>query len=407
MKRGTLILLSVLLWAGTANADRWDQHKGDCDRVMKTWRTQTIGQLKNCAMIWEMYRNVKKISDADRTLAREVFEKIYQNGDRRAAQMAKSGLKRLGYLPRKLRRGDGSTKDAPAPHQVAVHEGFEEPPPPPPPEDDDPIQPQVDPRAAKRAYKRGRVSFKRGEFQKALSDFLIAADGDPTDARPQYMLAMSYMKLQQPKNAIRSLITMKAINSELAHQLLQEAASERTFRQISGSAAFKDLTGLANVQILNGAGKAGLENIKNYKVELEKQGLPVTLGIDRNERTSNFIYTKPGFERQGEDIRRQLRLGLVHKRSIDWPSEYDVILVHGQPKKTKWVDDEAEKSGNGDKDKKKAEEAAAEKAKADENAAKAAMKRKIQVLKMLQEMEAEDATGAAADANPANGILPP
>lgn len=129
---------------------------------------------------------------------------------------------------------------------------------------------------------------------------------------------------------------------------------------------------------------------------------------DLNPRINTYIYTKPGFERQGENIRRILQLGLIHKRTIDWPSEFDVILVHGEPKKTAWVDDEAEKSAaKAAAEKKKAEADAKRKKEEAEAAKKAELKQKVMMMKMLQDMEAEDAASSQAAEQDPTGTAPP
>ena len=72
-----------------------------------------------------------------------------------------------------------------------------------------------------------------------------------------------------------------------------------------------------------------------------------------------------------------------------------MILVYGVRGKSEWIDDEAEKGGKkAAADKKKAEEAKKKAEEAEKAAAKADMKKKLEMLKMMQDLEAEDAAGA-------------
>jgi hypothetical protein len=191
-------------------------------------------------------------------------------------------------------------------------------------------------------------------------------------------------------------------------ELIVKSTTDPVFAKLRGTEAFKALTGTAVVQILNGAGDNGTKVVRKYRTELESSGMPVAnIANDRRSRRNTYIFHKPGYGRQAEAIRRRLKLGMIHKRNIDWPSEYDVILIYGAKSgKTAWVDDEAEKAGKGEADKKKeAEEKAAEEMAAKEKAAKEKMKKQMEMIKMMQEMNAESATGSGVDA--AKGAAPP
>lgn len=360
--------LALAATATTARADRWAQQKGDCEDAMRSWRTQSVDHLRDCMMNWEMYRDVTKVDEDQRNIAREAFEKVYQEGSERDAVMALSALKRLGLKPRRLREEKVAQPRVPDRVEAPVVETVADAPLAPEPDVAPPPTAAAarapDRRSAKNSYNRGRQYMAAGQFPEALSEFLIAADSDPTFAPPMYMAARCYMKLNKPRAAVRALQQMKAINSDNARQLVRRASQDDSFGPVRNMPEFKDLTGTAVVQILNGAGNQGLDKVMSFAKRLKDAGQPVAaVANDRNPRTSTYVYTKPGYEQQGEIIRRQLQLGMVHKRTIDWPSEYDVILAYGEPKKDEvWVDDEAEKAGKAAADKKKAEEAAKKKA---------------------------------------------
>ncbi|MBU0551151.1 LytR C-terminal domain-containing protein [Myxococcota bacterium] len=418
-----LIIASLLLWGGLSPAqDRWPQHKGDCEDVFQGWRVQSLESLRGCLMRWEMYRDMAATTSSQKKVAREAFEKLYAEGDERDAFIALSALKRMGFRPRKLRdeaapevdsRAGGPTvrlTEAPREGGLApkgMH--FE-------PEGGGAEPPMMGERApdraaAERAFTNGNEHYRGNRYGEALSEYLLSADSDPTYAKPLYMAARCAVKLRAPKDAIHYLLQMRDIDSEEARQLLTKAGSDPAFSAMARSGAFKDVTGTAIVQILNGVGERGLKIVKDYEKALSRAGFSVAkVGNDRYHRTAKIIYTKPGFERQGEEIRRQLQMGLVHKKPIEWPSRYDVIVVYGDNKGKDWVDDEAEKNGQQNKEKEEAEKKAKEKKAQEDMAKKAKMREQVEMMKMLQDMNAGEAAKQAdpTGGDPINAVpLPP
>jgi tetratricopeptide (TPR) repeat protein len=399
MRRGLLLLL--LVTAAPAGAqEMWERNRGDCEQVFRNWRTSSLGKLRDCVQKWEMYRDVTQASNDDRAVANEAFDKLYQEGNERDAVMALSALKRLGLRPKKLRSESRAipTDDTPQEEVRVVRPGpapvAMEPDPEPAPA---PIAKTraPDARAAKAAAQRGKALLQQGKLPEAVSELLIAADADPTYADPLYLAADAFVDLGQPDAAIQYLARMKAINSDRSRVLVRQAATDPRFARIRHLAAFKDVTGTAMIQILNGAGPAANKKVLEFKQRLEAVNMPVAnVGADMNPRTATFIYFKPGFERQSEDLRRQLQLGFVQKKPLHWVSEYDVILVYGEVPKDKWVDDEAEKAGEEAKAKKKAEEDARRKEEEKRKKDEEEMKRKLKMLEMLQKMESDPTGGA-------------
>ncbi len=412
-------LVIALLWGTAFGQARWDERKGDCEDVFKAWRTHGVDKLRDCVMAWEMYRDATRVDSDQKAVVHEAFDKLYRDGDKRDAVMALSAMKRLGLRPRELRDETRAVPKGPAREQVEVVEPVREQQPMSfePGQDEEladefrPAEPQeIDHAAAERAYAQGRSYEAKGKYAEAVSEFLIAADADPTWAPPLYLAARCYTRMKRYRPAVQMLQRMKAINSDLSLQLVTKAVKDPAFKSLRRIDAFKDLAGIATVQLLNGAGEKGLETVKKYYDVLAENGIPVaSVAQDRNPRKSSWIYTKPGYEAQGERIRRLLRLGLVHKRVISWPSQYDIMIVHGMQGKSTWIDDEAEKAAaNPDADKEKKKKEAEAKKKAEEAEKQAKMKEQVQMMKMMQQMNADDAASGAATANdPSGGALPP
>ena len=417
LTRFLLISAGVLLVsAGVAHADRWDARKGDCERVFEDWRTSSLDRLRKCVMTWEMYRDITQVDADQRAIVHEAFNKLYTEGSRRDAVMARSALKKLGLRTKKL-RVEANAKDRTVDPREEARIRTDRPRGDAPrvirrPTGNDDARPEPT-RApsrgeAKQAYAEAMKYYKSRDYAVALSEFLISADADPTYAQPLYMAARCYVFLRKAGPAIDSLKKMKAIGNQAAFELVARSTTDPVFAKLRSTEAFKTLTGTAVVQILNGAGDGGLKVVKDYKSQLEAAGMPVaSVSNDRRTRQNTYIFHKPGYDRQAEIVRRQLKLGMIHKRNIDWPSEFDVILIYGtRGGKTAWVDDEAEKAGKGEDDKKKAaEDKAADDMAAKEKAAKEKMKKQMEMIKMMQDMNADSATGSGVDA--AKGVAPP
>ena len=405
-----LLLISAgLLLASTsmAHADRWDARKGDCERVFEAWRTSSLDRLRQCVMTWEMYRDVTQVDADQKSIVHEAFNKLYSEGSRRDAVMARSALKKLGLRTKQMRveanakdrtvdprEEDRIRADRPRDDQPRVIRR-------PASGDDARPEPKRAPSRgeAKQAYAEAMKYYRSRDYAVALSEFLISADADPTYAQPLYMAGRCYVFLGKAGPAIDSLKKMKAIGSQDALELVAKSTTDPVFEKLRGTEAFKTLTGTAVVQILNGAGDGGVAVVKGYKDKLEAAGMPIaSVSNDRRTRQNTYIFHKPGYDRQAEIMRRSLKLGMIHKRNIDWPSEFDVILIYGsQGEETAWVDDEAEKAGKGeDAKKKEAEEKAAEEMAAKEKAAKEQMKKQVEMIKMMQDMNADTAAGDAA-----------
>jgi len=380
--RSLLALAACAVFAAPAAAqDRWDRHKGDCDGIFQGWRNAGLDRIADCVITWEMHRDVKSVGDDQKAIVHGAFDRLYQDGDRRQAHMALSALKRLDLRPRGLRE-DAKPRDRSAP-EVAAERA--------------PVARKIDPVLAQQLYSRGVRAMADGDVPGALALFLDAAERDPLYPQPLYRAAQAYVRLRKGKPAIEALARMKNINSDVSATLIERARTDPAFAGLERSSAFKALTGRASIQLLNAGGDGGKKAVLKFKARLEEAGIAVSsVAEDAKRRQNTYIFARPGFEQQGEAVRRELQLGLIHTRPIDWNTAYDVILVYGVRGESKWIDDEAEKGGQkAAADKKKAEAA---KKKADDEAkaaSKADMKKKLEMIKMMQDLEAEDAAGAA------------
>ncbi len=400
-----LMLALQILPSGAHADDRWNQNKGDCEQTFAQFRTESIDRLRDCAMRWEMYKDVRSVDDNQKSLLQQGLQKLYDEGTERDAMMALSALKRLGLRPERLRE---KTMAVPvvAPDRDAAPVIDEERVPArgkgrveaePPPQAEEPTR-APSRREAQAGIKKGNGHFKAGRPADALTEYLIASDADPTYAPPLYLTAMCYARLGKRDLAIDYLRQLKALNSDEARPLVRKAANEPEFKSMRAMGTFKEVTGTAVIQLLNGGGEKTKSKLLDYALKLKEAGLPVAnIANDRNPRHNTYVYAKPGFDDQAEDIRRQLRLGMVHKRVIDWPSDYDIVIVLGAPSETKFIDDEAEKNAQSQKDSKGKEDEAKRKKKDAEAKEKDKMKQRLMMLKAMEQMEAPEAPEAPTD----------
>lgn len=409
---GCTLTIATFGAVGTARADKWDKEKGECENTFEQWRTESLDRLRDCAMRWEMYRDITKVDDNQRTIVQEALEKLYQEGNERDAMMSLSALKRMGLRPAKLREKTAAVPKAAPPAETAA---MVEPDPEPEarpskagkaakaaaPEFEVPVEQERAPsrRDARAHVGRGNAFFKAGQTMEALTAYLEACDADPTYAPPLYLTAMAYARLGKRDMAIDYLRSLKGLNSDEARPLVRRAAQDPEFKALRGMGTFKDLTGTAVVQILSASGDASKAKVAAYVQRLQEIGQPVAnMGVDRNPRHNTYIYAKPGYEEQGEDLRRQLKMGMVHSRPIHWPSEYDIIIVVGAPTQEKFVDDEAEKNGQKKAEMDRAAEAAKRKAAEKEQAEKDKLKKRMMMIQAMEEMEAPAAPSAPTNA---------
>ncbi len=409
MRTAPLIALAALCLAWPAAAeDRWARHRGDCDEVLRGWQGQALPELVRCVKRYEMYRKTSAIDDDERARMHTVLDKVYAEGSRGEKAIALGSMKRLGVRPRSIGSDERGLRRAGTDLPVlgaAAGIGADatdaaEPRPGEGPVDHLGVDPNAaaevfaerppDRREATAQYSRGVKLYRGNQIEPALGAFLAAGDADPTWAKPLYLAAVCYARMGQAVDAVGTLKQMKSINSDLARKLIRRAAEDKEFARLRSQPSFKALTGAAVVQILNGAGPKGADDVRGFVETLEKKGIPVArVGTDANSRVSTYLYAKPGMETQGERIRRVLRLGLVHERKITWPTPYDVILVYGKPKKGKWVDDEAEKSAKkAAKDRAKAKADAKRKEEEAAAAAREKSKADFENFKKFQEMQA-------------------
>jgi tetratricopeptide (TPR) repeat protein len=366
-----------------------------------------------------MYRDITQVDRDQRALMQAALGKVYGQGDRRARSIALSAMKRLGIRPRAIAEDERGLKregsDIPIVRPTEAPRRGQAP-----PLDDPGLDPNAqvaavedrppDRQQAQLKYREGVSLYRARRIEPALGAFLAASDADPTWAKPLYLAATCYARMGEPREAVATLKQMKDINSDLARTLIRRAAKDKEFARVRRNDAFKSLTGAAVVQILNGAGSAGKKRVMQYAETLQAKGIPVSnMGTDSNSRVSSYLYAKPGFSKQAEKIRRVLRLGLVHKRTIEWPTPYDVILVYGKGKSDKWVDDEAEKSAKSAAKERAAAKKAAKKKKDEEEDAKAEAARKdFADYKKFQQMQADPMSGAPqAPTSPEQALPPP
>jgi len=95
-----LLLAWPFLAASPARAqEQWDQQKGNCDTWFRTFAAAGLNDLKTCLSLWEAYRDVSALKEAERQSMARVFERVYREGDPEGRYLARNAMARLGYPP--------------------------------------------------------------------------------------------------------------------------------------------------------------------------------------------------------------------------------------------------------------------------------------------------------------------
>jgi len=91
------VVLSVPLRA--AAQPMWDQQKGNCEAMFQGFEQVDVRELTSCLGLWESYRDVSKLNEAQKQFMGKVFNRVYQEGDRQGQYLARNALARLGFTP--------------------------------------------------------------------------------------------------------------------------------------------------------------------------------------------------------------------------------------------------------------------------------------------------------------------
>lgn len=315
------LLVGLLVgYAGVARAgDQWSSRKGDCEDTFSGYKKAKLGDLERCTIIWETYKDVRGLNDAQRAFVAAPFMRLYYEGTPKQSRVAKDALKRIGIdAPKKIPKVRSILEDRPYNPKYN----------PPAPKGKGALK------KAKALNGKGFKAYKKKDYDKALQFYLQAVKAHPGYETALYNAACMYGKKNNAKDATKYLWHLKDIGSKSALEYVNKARVDADFEPIRNTREFKAATGYVKLKLLNGLVDAGTEfgeaELKKLKKNLEKIKYSVAdEGKDKHNRTFPIVFFKPEFKIQAVFFKDILNHNATSLVAIDWNTEYDIIISWG------------------------------------------------------------------------------
>lgn len=319
--------LGVLLTAGNALAQPdWEAQRGDCEEILSEPQDFALPQVRRCAQLWESYRDVQGLSQAERERFARGFSRLHYQGAPADQSLARSALSRMGMSV--LPEGDFLGQSTPAtPAQAAPQRAVVLR------RDTSPIHVGESSRRNRdRANDQnadGLDDYNDGNYRRAVEHFERALEHDPWHVLAKYNLACNLALLGDHEEALRHLDELSRWDISASSERMARARVDEDFVSLRDDPMFAAITGYARVQLLNGAGRNGVRVVEDLKDTIEAQGYIVeSFGYDRHDRVRPSIYYRPGFGEQANNIARAIDsddVRLVETSGID----FHVVVTYG------------------------------------------------------------------------------
>lgn len=312
------LALAATAWAAPAVAQSsWEINRGNCNEVLSNPTTYSLSDVRGCVQRWEAYGSADAISDQEAQAYARGFSRLYHQGNSSDQNMARSALTRLGL-------------DVIAREQVVPDERMAEF----LARDRSPIRTEpASERARQRARDRNRdgmQAYNRGDYEAAADEFVSALEADPYFDLAKYNLICQLALLGRTDDAIEHLDELSRWDSPEVAERMSRALVDEDLISLRDDPRFRIITGQARVQLLNGGGDAQAARIQEIHDALVGQGLDIaSYGYDRWPRARPMVWYRTGFEDVANQIQGVLASDQTRSRPLDWPSEYDVVVVWG------------------------------------------------------------------------------
>lgn len=317
---GTLgIALFLVLASAPALAQSdWAENRGNCETVLVDSQDYDVSEIRTCVQRWESYGSADDISRSQAEGFARGLSRLYYEGGPRDRSLAQGALSRLG-----LSLLDEGGDFMPDPEMEAFLN-----------RDQSPIYVEsVSSRAERRSREHNRDGmreYERGDYRAAAAEFRDALEDNPFNRRAKYNLACQYALLGQYDDSLRELDELGRWDSGDAQEQLSHARTDEDFLSMRGDVRFRLITGFANIQLLNGAGDAGLEKVAEIHAAITEAGYSISsYGYDKNSRSRPVVWFRRGYEDLTETVAQIIDAPDTATRNLGWTSEYDVIVVWG------------------------------------------------------------------------------
>jgi tetratricopeptide (TPR) repeat protein len=325
-------LLALLALPGVSSADdlQWNRQKGDCEYVLKAPDRYPLDSVQECTIRWEQYKDVSILSPDERSLFARGFSWLFVYGDGNQKTLAQGALGRVGKnKPLCLVEGTwrdpniGQSCTDAAQETVEVRQ-----------------LPTVTPRKpskgaeakAKKLNGQGFKAYKKGRYAEAVQSFQDALGQDPFYVKAKYNLACNLSLLGDADGAVQQLLELQSWDSPEARAHFQQARSDRDFERLHNDNRFRRMVGLVRVQLLNGAGEAGLYHVGQLHKKLTGRNFYIAqYGFDRHIRKRPLVYYRKGYEAQAAQVKEMVANVRTASIEIKFDTPFDLIVVWGDP----------------------------------------------------------------------------
>ena len=331
---------------------QWNNHKGNCDQVLKTPHGYTLSEVANCTKLWESYRYVNELDIGTRSKYAVAFSMVSHKSDDVYDQMiANVALARV-CIPRHPMGNDGQIREEipdmlecqklsevivsgggggySSPNNVTSIATMKR---------SIPVKEvsAASEKASSTAYKKAAEQRKKQSMGRAISYYRDALENNPFNVSAKYDLATLLALEGDEDGALAQLTDLYKWDDEEAQMKLSKASFDDDFASIRDNMTFKQLTGYVRISIFNGTGNLGINDVESIRKKLEKKKIPIAESKfnDTIELAPKIVY-REGYEDYAENIKNILKLKnlkLVAMKEKDAMNDVnDIRIIWGDPK---------------------------------------------------------------------------
>lgn len=314
-----LVLTAALVAPGIGvSQDMWDRYKGNCEQLFLGYEQAPLQELKVCMGLWEAYRDVSSLNEAQRQAMAKVFNRLWREGDKETRHMAKNAMARVGFPPAEEAPDSKKTdQEKPTRKKYRPHTASPE-----------------EQKVAERIRQKGWALYKKRDNDGAIKTLNEALEHDPASVQILYDLACAYAANGDMENAIEQLKRLADIGSKQALAKLMKARTDKDFEAMRGDPEFKRATGYAKVKVMNGMPADDrefgadqvfrlVELLRNPKLGwvVDESEVP-----DKHSRDRPHIWYKEHSKNQAFILMKIIGHPKTRLVPLDWESPYDIIV---------------------------------------------------------------------------------
>ncbi|MBM4394727.1 MAG: hypothetical protein FJ087_03440 [Deltaproteobacteria bacterium] len=318
----TALAVGVLAPPGWAAAsDQWDRTKGNCDAVFQNHEAAELPELKYCMGMWEAYRDVVSLNEAQRLFMAKVFNRLYKEGDAETRHVAKNALARLGFAPKAASDEDLDAAKAAA-EKKPERKKYR-------PLTADPGEQKL----ARTIREQGMKLYKKKDWAGAVERFNEALSHDGQFVQALYDAACCYGLMGDAANAGEYLLRLSDIGSKEALKLIRKARVDKDFEGIRDDPGYKRGCGYARIKVVNGmpaddkdAGEGSVVSLVDMLNSPKLQYKAEPGGDDKHTRDRPHVWYKEHAKNPAYIVAKVIGHPRTRLVKLDWESDWDMIV---------------------------------------------------------------------------------